>query len=70
MRACKVDRLRAGSLGKEPARDARGGERESNCGAARRRRCSTPPAVVEIAVRNDMPAKLEAKWATAAGRAW
>jgi hypothetical protein len=42
--ACKVDRLRAGTLGKEPARDARGGERESNCGAARRCACPTPPA--------------------------
>jgi len=27
-------------------------------------------AVVEIAVRNDRPAELEAKWVTAAGRAW
>jgi len=27
-------------------------------------------AMVEIAVRNDRPAEVEAKWATAAGRAW
>jgi len=27
-------------------------------------------AVVETAVQNDRPAELEAKWATAAGRAW
>ncbi len=44
-RACKVDRLRAGTLGKEPARDARGGERESNCGAGQALRVpDAPPA--------------------------
>jgi len=41
-------RSAAGSLGKKSARDARGGERESNCGAFGRRACPTSLKVLGV----------------------